>query len=47
MEAREEAAEEVAVRNRSKLLTHHLLALICQWIDRQHSEGRTVTNSKA
>ena len=31
---------------RSKLLPHHLLAL-CQWVDRQHGEGRTVTNSKA
>jgi hypothetical protein len=28
------------------LLPHHLLSL-CQWVDKQHSEGRTVTNSKA
>jgi transposase len=32
-------------RNRSKLLPHHLLSL-CQWVDKQHGEGRSVTNSK-
>ena len=44
------APPPVAIGNnhnpRSKLLPHHLLAL-CRWVDRQHGEGRTVTNSKA
>jgi hypothetical protein len=45
--APEPAADEIPVMNyRAKLLPHHLLSL-CQWVDRQHSEGRTVTNSKA
>jgi hypothetical protein len=47
-EARDvEAVQEIPVmRNRSKLLPHHPLSL-CQWVDKQHSEGRSVTNSKA
>jgi hypothetical protein len=45
--APEPAADEMPVMNyRAKLSPHHLLSL-CQWVDRQHSEGRTVTNSKA
>jgi hypothetical protein len=42
-----EAVQEIPVmRNRSKLMPNHLLSL-CQWVDKQHSEGRSVTNSKA
>ena len=36
-EVTEEAVEEVAVTNRSKIWPHNLLAL-CQWVDRQHSQ---------
>ena len=38
----------VAGNKRSKLqLPHHSSSLCQQWVDQQHSEGRTVTNSKA
>lgn len=44
--AEAEAANEMPVVNRLKLLPHHLLSL-CQFVDKQHSEGRTGRNSKA
>jgi hypothetical protein len=38
--------ERPAMNNGAKLSPHHLPSL-CHWVDRQRSEGSTVTNSKA